>query len=153
MRVKIFSPLNECHSHAASSSTSSLIFRFRPMGLPFAEDVRQALAVNIQTCLTWPSSLFSQPHFQGLSSLPPVSSTNQAEKRNPGNEAVFFPRGQGSKLDSLWLLKTDEGRWCWRVKPIYWRRRQAVLKMLQSLSLFRIIGCKLWAFKKSPNEA
>ena len=103
--MKIFSPLN---FHAASSSTSSLIFLFRPKVLPFAEDVRQALAVNIQTCLTWPSSLFSQPHFQGLSSLPPV--TKQAEKRDPGNEAVFFSRGQGSKLDSLCLLKTDEGR-------------------------------------------
>ena len=103
--MKIFSPLNECHSHAASSSTSSLIFLFRPKVLPFAEDVRQALAVNIQTCLTWPSSLFSQPHFQGLSSLPPVTSTKQAEKRDPGNEAVFFFPWAGFKIGLVMIVE------------------------------------------------
>ena len=105
MRVKIFSPFNECHSHAASSSTSSLIFLFRPKVLPFAEDVRHALAVSIQTCLTWPSSLFSQPHFQGLSSPPPVSSTKQAEKRDPGNEAVFFSPWAGFKIGLVMIVE------------------------------------------------
>ena len=153
MRVKFFSPLNECHSHAASSSTSSLIFLFRPKVLPFAEDVRHALAVSIQTCLTWPSSLFSR--LMSRVSLLPLLCRRQSRQRREtlGTRLFFFPRGQGSKLDSLWLLKTDESRWCWRVKPIYWRRRQAVFKMLQSLSLFKIIGCNLWTFKKSPNEA
>ncbi|XP_068717142.1 BTB/POZ domain-containing protein 19-like [Montipora capricornis] len=67
------------------------VHRNMPKVITFAEDVRQALALSIQTCLTWPSSLFSQPHFQGLSSPPPLSSTKEAEKRYPGNEAVFSP--------------------------------------------------------------